>query len=1177
MSPRVSSPLFVGRSAELARLNEALDAAGVGAVRVVLLHGEPGIGKTRLLREFVQQARQRTGAMVAVGAALPFGEDGPPYAPIAEALRRLARELGADQFAALTGSAPAGWLAGTRSGTEANPVSQASLFESVLDVLERLGADVPVIVVLEDLHWADRSTRDLLMYLARLATGRLLIVGTYRSDEVGETHPLLQVAHELERAELAELIDVGGLEAEYLVRMLAGIAGAAIDDTIVARVVERSEGNPLFAEELLAGERAAPDGELPPAIRQVILQRVRRLSSRSQAVVRLVAAVGRDAEWDVLAGATDIENDELLEALRDAVRQAILRPRYDGERDAYTFRHALVREAIYAEVLPGERVEMHRRIALALTATVPGKGGLAAGRIVELAYHWDAAHDPHKALPASVRAGMASSEMHAYAAAHRHFERALALWDRIDPDEAIEASPVSRVALMERSAHAAAAIGEHAIAVERLQEAIAIHDEQGSTEATADLWIGLGRLHWSAGHDAPSMEAYERAAAAVPADRPSPARARALAAQASALMVRARYRESLALAEEALGMARELGARVEEGRALGVAGVDLAYLDEPERGVEYLELARGIAEEHVDPEELRTVFVNLSSVLLRSGRREEAVHIALDAADTARRMGLERTWGPVQLVNAAVGLYDLGRWDEAERVAMDALGRSGADVERCYLHVVQAQLAADRGRPEEARQHLESARELAAGVADPVLSASVAVTTAELALWESRASSAREAVDAGLKLLEGSDERPLAARLAAAGLAAEADLAASARTRRERGALSMTAERVQRLLDGVERLGSSGTTYADREVRAYASVARGHAARAGGKPDAAAWRDAIGAWRALDQPYPAAVVAWRGAEALLAARGPREEATELLREAHQLATPLGAAPLLTEIDLLARRARIELTPMAEAAETAVSPGAEIGLTGREEEVLGLVATGMTNREIAESLFISEKTASVHVSNILGKLGVSGRVEAAGVAFKLGILAGTSHDDDDHAEPRVAEAEGSAIERTFMFTDIARSTNLVEAIGDAAWTELLRWHDATLRSLFVTYGGEEVDHAGDGFFVAFGASDAAINCAVAIQRKLAGQRHSHGFAPSIRIGLHRAAANRVAGAYRGRGVHEAARIGGLAEPDEILISEKSLPPGRGNFTTLQPRDARLAGIPGTVRVVPITWR
>lgn len=171
----------------------------------------------------------------------------------------------------------------------------------------------------------------------------------------------------------------------------------------------------------------------------------------------------------------------------------------------------------------------------------------------------------------------------------------------------------------------------------------------------------------------------------------------------------------------------------------------------------------------------------------------------------------------------------------------------------------------------------------------------------------------------------------------------------------------------------------------------------------------------------------------------------------------------------------------------------------------------------------------------------------------------------------------ARASPGRLIRTFMFTDIARSTPLVEVIGDEAWEDLVAWHDQTLRSLFAAHGGEEIDHAGDGFFVAFETGSQAIECAVAIQRALADHRRSQGFSPQIRVGLHAAPATHRGREYRGKGVHVAARIGALAEAGEILASQDTLAAVSDRFRVSPPRSVTLKGISEPVEVMSIEWQ
>jgi class 3 adenylate cyclase len=237
-------------------------------------------------------------------------------------------------------------------------------------------------------------------------------------------------------------------------------------------------------------------------------------------------------------------------------------------------------------------------------------------------------------------------------------------------------------------------------------------------------------------------------------------------------------------------------------------------------------------------------------------------------------------------------------------------------------------------------------------------------------------------------------------------------------------------------------------------------------------------------------------------------------------------------------------------------------------------VLGLVATGRTDREIADALGIGRSTTRGHVSRAMGKLGVGDRVEAAVVAARLGLALDA---DVDGREPRPAEppTSGAPVRRTFLFTDMVRSTALIEVVGDAAWRDLRRWHDATLRRLFEQHAGREVDHAGDGFFVAFDHAADAVRCARAIQRTLAEHRRATGFAPSLRIGLHSGEAQPDGQAYAGRAVHVAARVTARADGGEILASDAVVREA-GLATGERLTEVRLKGIPDLVAVATLPW-
>ena len=353
---RVSSSTFVGRADELAVLEAALDRMPAFA----FVAGESGVGKSRLVAEFEARAE----VPVLVGHCLELGGTTFPYAPLAEALRPLGESV-------------------------PDAASQAQVFEALLALLNRLG---PVALVIEDLHWADPSTRDFLVFLVRNArTEPLFLLATYRSDELHRRHPLRPVLAELERAPRVERMALERFSRHEVTEQLAGILGDEPDPGLADRLYARAQGNALYTEELLAA--SADTGELPATLRDALLGRFERLPGAAQEVVRVAAVaerpIGHELLETVLAG-------DVNDGAREAVAHQLLVTHPDG---TYAFRHALVGEAIYEDLLPGERTALHAALARAMEAdpTAPQ---------AELACHWHGAHDLPRALAASVAAGM---------------------------------------------------------------------------------------------------------------------------------------------------------------------------------------------------------------------------------------------------------------------------------------------------------------------------------------------------------------------------------------------------------------------------------------------------------------------------------------------------------------------------------------------------------------------------------------------------------------------------------------------------------------------------------------------------------------------------------------------------------------------------------------------------
>ena len=976
MGSQVAPGSFVGRAVELARLEAAMAAASAGRGGTVLVAGDAGIGKTRLADELAERAL-RGGATVLRGRCIDLVGSGLPYLPLVEALRPLRGSPalgdvpgGLGELARLVPelAVPAGAAAPT--GADATD-SQLRLFEAALAVLERLGAGGrPLLLVLEDLHWADASTLDLVAFLAHaVPRRRILIVATYRSDEPRPHDPLPRVVGELHRARAATVLELGPLGHDEMALLVARLAAGETAE-LAATVQARSDGNPFFAEELLA---AGLDGEqLPRALHDLLLRQVAHLDAETRLVLRIAAAAGRDVPFPLLAGVVDLPEPRLLAALHQAVEHGVLVP--DQPAGTFRFRHALLAEAVYATLLPGEREAVHGRLALALAeAQGPGAAHAAAG---ELAQHWAVAGRPVEALAASVQAARDAEAVAGQAEALRHLERALGLWERV-PD-AEELVGLERVAVLAWAAELAFRSGDAAGAAARVRRAIGLLDVDMEPLRVALLYERLGSYLFPAGDREGGLAAFRRAADLVPGEPPSAERARVLAALGHGLMLLLRHADSRAVCEEAIAVAHAAGDDRPAIRAQTVLGIDLCNLGHPREAVRLLLDARRRARERGSATDLLRGYVSLSDVLISAGRPRRAAAVALKGLDLARRLGFERGVGNVLAVNAAEPLLAVGEWDRAEEVLARAL-RVGGPFWAHFPHLRRAQLAIGRGEPETARHHLQTGSQ---GAREPQAAAVYACLTAELALWQGQPEAAAAAVEEAL-----AGAAPLAAHLAEAcalGLRATAELAQLAAVRRDAGAVDDARRQARRLLR-VARRGRAGP---NPDGAAWLAVAEAEQGRVQGRASAERWRAAVAAWDELERPYPGAYCRWRLAEALVAERR-AAEAVDAARQAHRAAARLRALPLQRELELLAQRARLDLVGLRpEDAAEPLAEAAALGLTARERQVLQLIARGYTNRQVAAELVISVKTASVHVSHILAKLGVSSRLEAAAVAQRL---------------------------------------------------------------------------------------------------------------------------------------------------------------------------------------------
>jgi DNA-binding CsgD family transcriptional regulator/tetratricopeptide (TPR) repeat protein len=1004
MARTVAASHFVGRATELGQLQAAFDSARAGDPVTLCVAGEAGVGKTRLVTRFAEQVRE-AGGQVLMGGCIDLGEGSLPYGPVIQALRGLGRGLDSAVRADVVGSGQPLLARMLPEFASADPIdqstptsvaigstSQARLFEAFLGLLERLAKGSPTALVIEDLHWADRSTLDLLTFLVRSMGTAPLLVLTYRTDDLHRRHPLRPFLAELDRSGRVERLDLDRFDQGEISDLLKGSLESNPADDLVEQIYRRSGGNAFFAEELLAAVRAENGNpQLPPSLENVLLSRVQVLSEDAQATLRIAATASGPVEHQLLAAVSDIADPDLLAALREAVTHQVLIP--DPATETYSFRHALTQEALYGDLLPGERAQLHAAFARVLTER-PDLGdpnhNVTSAR---LAYHWVRAHQPALALPAAVEAGLQSEAAYGFADAQRHFETALELWAQVaDPEKQLD---LDHAAVLQHAAEAAYLAGDPSRAIALTRAALGTVDETGDPVRAGLLHAQLGGYLNATGGQGAITE-YERAVRLVPAQPPRAERARVLAALGEALMGQGRHRESAELCEEAIQIAREAGALAQEGDARRALGVDLAFLGDLHAGVKELGEARRIAQTVGRVDEVARCSATLSGLLESFGEMEAAATVAMDGADLAASHGLGRWHSPFLAATAGRALFALGRWNEADVLLRRAADRVAPELAAVRVSISSARCELDiaRGRASAAAEHLAEARDAyAQTVKQPWFGGPLFVATAELALARGRPTDADAAVAEGLRVAGG--DLSFAAPLYALGVRAAADRAEIARARRNEDEVIGACQLGNALgLELAERMSPNEANGAVPTPRtsAYAATGGAELARLGGRSEPDLWTVAAEAWEGLDEPYPAAYARYREAEALLLAGRSRDRVEVLLRGAYATARDLGALALCTEIESLARRGRISLdTGAPTKIISEPSPLARLGLTVREEEVLKLLATGRTNRQIAETLFISPKTATLHVSNILSKLGVTNRVEAATIAHRLGVV------------------------------------------------------------------------------------------------------------------------------------------------------------------------------------------
>ncbi|MFI5673284.1 helix-turn-helix transcriptional regulator [Streptomyces cellulosae] len=977
--PTISSATeLIGRGDELARLTGVLERARGGQARAVLVAGDAGVGKTRMLDEVARLAA-RSGMTVLTGHCVDLGDVGLPYLPFTEVLGVLAADA---RFTDVFAAHPAvDRLLG--GGADVRDTGgRLRLFEGIAGLLADLADLAPLLLVLEDLHWADQSSRDLLRFLLsrgilqRSAGGapthRLAVFASYRADDLHRRHPLRPLLAELVRLPSVERLELRPMPDAEVARLVRALGERPLPDTTVRRIVERAEGNAFYAEELLAAT-GTETGGVPSGLADVLLIRFEQLSDTAQQVLRTAAVAGRRVEHDLLRDAVGLPEDELESALREAVGRQLLVP---GAADTYAFRHALAREAVYADLLPGERARLHGAFARLLTGR-----GRRAESAAERAHHYRESHDLAEALAASVEAADHARSLGAPAEELRHLETALDLWQAVEPSARPAGEGIDRVTLTLRASAAAAHAGQAHRAVSLTRAALAGIGQDADSELAARVRYTLAGNLMDVDSLTAAFAYSSEALAMIPADPPSPTWVWAAATHVLAARQVGEKETALRVAREALGVAEQLD--VADARADLL--ISLAVLEGGGRrtreGRERLREAGDLARRSGSaPVEMRALF-NLAVGCFESGDLDECLPWLSEGLDRARRAGLLSSPYPLEMrYLRLLVLYTLGRWEECVRAATadaDVLPAAGGYTVGPALYAALAR--GDLTAAERARTLLERPFDwmgtLVAGIV--LTDAAARQDNPEAAVERMRSTVAALTDDTGTP-------PDVTVRLAALALSAVADRAAALRLTGDEAGARGWADTATELRDLARRTAARGTGGIPQGPEGQAWLARAEAewTWAVSGPDARAWGRTVAAFDFGDV-YERARCQVRFAEALLAAER-REEAAVQARAARETAVRLGATPLLDQVDTLMRRGRLAEPPAADA-RAAV-------LTAREQEVLRLLALGRSNRQIGEELFITGKTASVHVSNILAKLGAASRTEAVAVAYRQGLIA-----------------------------------------------------------------------------------------------------------------------------------------------------------------------------------------
>jgi DNA-binding SARP family transcriptional activator len=918
--------VLIGRVAELHQLEANFRAARGGEFRLALLSGEAGIGKTRLLDEFLDRARA-DDVLVLAGACLPLESASLPYAPIADAFHELVHVTPPAQLDELLGPARpdlARLLPELEAEPPASPPSaereaRTRFFEQLLGFLERAAASRPIVLALEDVHWADVASRDLLRFLLRgLRRASVLTVLTMRTDEPGRGPGGRSFPAELARLPGAARIELSPFDEGEVRALATELIGAEPSSGLVRQLADRSDGIPFVIEQLVEADEVS--GTVPPTLADTVRTRLGRLSAAGRTVLGIAAACGRRVDDSLVAVVSGFDANRVEQALAEAVRAGILVPVSVGGVMRYEFRHALLREAIDIGLHLADRKRVHRIAAETLDQLARDREMDREGTFAELAYHWEAAEEWDRAFAAHLEAAREADRLYAWSSAVLHAERALALTDRVDP---IRAAGIGRPELLHRAADHAYFAGDYDQAIAWIREAI---DLVGDDPPRAGAYHERLRWYlWDAGDRRGAMVSVEEALRLIPEDPPSRALASVLGQKAGVQMHSGMPDAATETATRALAVARDTGAVAEVGQALGILGWIHVVRGDVDEGLAALDEAVTSAFAARDMAGFALGNALIAHMRWWLGHDAEARDAAISGYDRIAEMGLHRTYGGLLLGHSARARINLGDWDDADADVARGLehepatgeaaagaGRPGSGPQRRgggrrsrglgrpghWPRINRARLRTLRAAWAEATEDLAEARTFETENGPTEYGMDLIAVEVEHAAWRGDLAAARAAVDQLAQLPSTAPFGPAHARAVSAGMMAEADEAERARESANTALEREAGERADQLAVVLhEAIARAPHLVEAPSWAALAGLVNAELARAIGTATVETWTDQAAAWEAAAHPLEALYASHHAARLLMADPVSRSEGHEIIERVRERAEALGAACL----------------------------------------------------------------------------------------------------------------------------------------------------------------------------------------------------------------------------------------------------------------------------------------